>query len=146
MAEIRIEEKKSSGSIWPWIIGLLLLGLIIWGVAEAFEESDETLTEEVMEDDEVVSPVAAGVDNDYAMDESYMSAKNAYMEITNNLEGEMGLDHDFSHEALTELANAASALAVSAGVADDASSNSKAQRVKQLADEITRDPMAGDPR
>ena len=149
MAEIRIEEKKSSGSIWPWIIGLLLLGLIIWGIAEAFEESDETLTEEVMENDEGVAPVAQGVDennnyNDYEVGGDYTSAKEAFMTTTANMEGEMGLDHDFSHEALTELANAASALAVQAGVADASSSDGKAQRAKQLADEITRDPMAGD--
>ena len=149
MAEIRIEEKKSTGSIWPWIIGLLLLGLIIWGVAEAFEESDETLTEEVMENDEGVAPVAQGVDennnyNDYEVDTDYTGAKEAFMTTTANMEGEMGLDHDFSHEALTELANAASALAVNAGVEDGASSDGKVQRVKRLADEITRDPMAAD--
>ncbi|WP_420460657.1 hypothetical protein [Neolewinella sp.] len=149
MAEIRIEEKKTTGSIWPWIIGLLLLGLIIWGVSEAFDESDEVVTEEVMENDEGVAPVAQGVDennnyNDYEVNSDYASAKEAYLATTANMEGEMGLDHDFSHQALTELANAASALAVSAGVDDAANTDGKAQRVKRLAEEITRDPMAGD--
>ncbi len=149
MAEIRIEEKKTTGSIWPWIIGLLLLGLIIWGVSEAFDESDEVVTEEVMENDEGVAPVAQGVDennnyNDYEVNTDYASAKEAYLATTANMEGEMGLDHEFTHKALTELADAASALAVSAGVDESADTGEKAQRVKQLAEEITRDPMASD--
>ncbi|CAH1000036.1 hypothetical protein LEM8419_01227 [Neolewinella maritima] len=143
MAQIRIEEKKASGgSIWPWIIGLLLLGLIIWGVAEAFEESDEVLTEEVIEEDDTVAPVAAEVDEaDYA---EFMTAKEAFMATTANMEGEMGLDHEFSHQAITQLANAAAALAIAEGVADEANVDSKVSRAKKLADEITRDPMAGD--
>ena len=38
MAEIHIEKKPS---IWPWIIGLLVLGLLIWGVAEMMGGDDE---------------------------------------------------------------------------------------------------------
>jgi hypothetical protein len=31
MAEIKVEKKRSSAL--PWIIGLLLLGLLLWGVS-----------------------------------------------------------------------------------------------------------------
>ena len=152
MAQIRIEEKKTAtgGSIWPWIIGLLLLGLIIWGVSEAFDNDDEVMTEEVIENDEGVAPVATGVDennnyNDYEVNgQDYTGAKAAFMATTANMNGEMGLDHEFSHKALTELANATAALAASKGLEDEASVEGKATRVKRLAEEITRDPQATD--
>lgn len=139
MAQIRLEEKKS-GSILPWIIGLLLLALIIWGVAEAFDddEIEETYTEEVVDNDDVaaVAPVANNVD--------YMTPIATYMATTENMEGDMGLDHEFSHKALTELVNATVAVAQAKGVNTAATSQAKIDQVKQLADEITRDPMAGD--
>ena len=31
MAEIRVEKKRTN--IWPWIIGLILVALLIWGIA-----------------------------------------------------------------------------------------------------------------
>lgn len=34
MAEINI-EKKHRGAIWPWIVGLIVLLLIIWAIAES---------------------------------------------------------------------------------------------------------------
>ena len=37
MAEINI-ERKEGGSILPWILGLLLLALLIWGVYEMFDD------------------------------------------------------------------------------------------------------------
>ena len=33
MAEIRVERKEQR-NILPWVLGLLLLALVIWGVAE----------------------------------------------------------------------------------------------------------------
>lgn len=39
MAEINIEKKKN---IWPWIIGLLLLLLLLWGLAEMMDNDDQT--------------------------------------------------------------------------------------------------------
>lgn len=143
MAQIRIEEKTTGGgSIWPWIIGLLLLGLIIWGVAEAFEEADEEVyTEEVIEDDEVVAPVATDVD-DYE-DADYARDREAYLLSTEDLEGEMGLGHEFSHRVLTELAQATTSLAQDKGL-NEGAMRDKSDRVMALANDITEDPMAGD--
>ncbi len=145
MSQIRIEEKKGGSSPLPWIIGLLLLGLIVWGVAEAFDEADEAYTEtEVIEDNEAVAPVATGIDenNNYVEfnDESYTN----YMTTTEDMEGDMGLGHEFTDRALTQLANAAAALAAHKGVDDGTNADSKAARVKQMAQEITEDPMATD--
>ncbi|WP_116105350.1 hypothetical protein [Lewinella sp. IMCC34191] len=152
MAQIRIEEKPAGGgaSIWPWIIGLLLLGLVVWGVAEAFDESDEVYTEEVVEDGDEVAPVATGIDenNNYKdydeVGEGNLAAVSAYMSTTANMEGEMGLDHEFSHRALTELADATKAVAEEKGLMSEASVKEKSDRVDRLANEIMEDPMAGD--
>jgi len=37
MAEINIEQKKK---IWPWIIGLIVLLLLIWGAVELLGDDD----------------------------------------------------------------------------------------------------------
>ena len=56
MADIHIERKHTS--IWPWIIGLLVLGLLIWGVAEMMGGEDD----EVAAVDPVAAPaIAPGV-------------------------------------------------------------------------------------
>ena len=142
MANIRIEEKKKSGSILPWIIGLLVLALAVWGITELFDEGDHTeldLVEEgyIDEVDDEVAEVGADIDD------AYLSDFNAYMDYTTDMEGQMGLDHEFSHKAISLLASAASSVAESRNVmANDA--QSKAQRAMQLADDITKDPYATD--
>lgn len=44
MADIRIEEKKGT-PIWPWLLGLLLLALVGWGLYEAFDTDDDMVAE-----------------------------------------------------------------------------------------------------
>jgi len=39
MAEIRVERKKTT-NIWPWIIGLILLALVAWGITSAMHRDD----------------------------------------------------------------------------------------------------------
>jgi hypothetical protein len=43
VAEIRIERKQQS--ILPWILGLALLALLIWGLAQAFDRDPVGETE-----------------------------------------------------------------------------------------------------
>lgn len=40
MADINVERK--SPSIWPWIVGLLVLALLIWAIAEMVQTEPET--------------------------------------------------------------------------------------------------------
>lgn len=43
MAEIRVERKRTN--IWPWIIGLIVLGLLIWALTGLMDnDRDETTT------------------------------------------------------------------------------------------------------
>lgn len=38
MAEIKIERKTADA--WPWILGVLLAGLLLWGLGELFDDDD----------------------------------------------------------------------------------------------------------
>ncbi len=142
MANIRIEEKKGGTAIWPWIVGLLVLGLVIWGITELFDEADEPGIEEVgiVDNDREVAETAV-VNTD---DSAYRNSVAAYMDYTADMQGEMGLDHEFSHRALTLLANASASLAEYKEQDGNSDARTKAAKVRQLADEITRDPTATD--
>lgn len=55
MADINVERKGPS--IWPWVIGLLVLALLIWAIAEMVD-TDEAV-DEVAEVEAVEEPPAA---------------------------------------------------------------------------------------
>ena len=146
MANIRI-EKKSSPSILPWIIGLLVLGLLVWGVAEMFEEADEVA---IYEDADYVEEPVVGVANNpldvddtevVVTDNAYRNAIAAFVDYTADMEGKMGLDHEFSHRALSLLA-AATAQTANAYDVENVNAEGKANQVIRLADDITVDPYA----
>lgn len=140
MANIRIEEKKNS--LLPIILGLLLVGLLAWA-AFAFlddEDNDDTLVDR----EEVEAPLAemateiTGQEDGTYTDADYNNAVGTFTDYTNDMQGEMGLDHEFTHNALTYLAEASEAIATANGV--DITDNT--ERAKQLADEIQVDPYA----
>src|SRR5690606_13539298 len=66
MADVRVERKEPSErrgpSIWPWIIGLLVLALLVWAIAEMVD-TDETQVAEVeeVEPGQPVPPTAVPV-------------------------------------------------------------------------------------
>ena len=44
MAEIRVERKRTS--LLPWILGIILLALVIWGIAESMNnDRDDNATD-----------------------------------------------------------------------------------------------------
>lgn len=55
MADINVERKGPS--VWPWIIGLLVLALLIWAIAEMVD-TDETQVAEVEEVEPAGAPAA----------------------------------------------------------------------------------------
>ena len=154
MADIRIEKKESSGSIWPWILGLLVAALAVWGIAEAFDEGEEALAEEGYEEMDVVADRGAFVDesevyslvdlDDDAIGADFDRYAADYEAYTANMTGEMGLDHTFSHNALTKLANATAALATAYGMQGDMNVSAKKKSIIEAADYITKDPYDTD--
>lgn len=60
MADIRV-EKRDNPSLWPWIIGILVLALVIWGVAEVLDSDAPEYTEvETIEQPAAVPAPAIG--------------------------------------------------------------------------------------
>ena len=43
MAEIRVERKRTS--LLPWILGILLLALVIWAVAESMDNDADDVND-----------------------------------------------------------------------------------------------------
>lgn len=126
MAEIKIEKKKP---IWPWILLIIALLAIAWYF---FFRND---TDEQAESVETVETANNSALIDVHENNSMVAA---YVTFINSDTNKMTLDHAYTSEALTKLTNAIDAMATEAGYdvkADIA-------RAKQLADEITKDPMS----
>ncbi len=47
MADINVERKR--GSVWIWVVGLLVTALLIWAFAELFDGQDEGVEETAVE-------------------------------------------------------------------------------------------------
>ena len=54
MAEIKVEQKGPS--IWPWIVGLIVLALLIWALMEMFGRDDTDTVTGPMTDTVVTEP------------------------------------------------------------------------------------------
>lgn len=154
MADIRIEKKETSGSILPWLLGLAVAALAVWGILEAFDEGEELLVENEVEEVAVADRGAEIVENqpstytlvdfeDEALGDEFVDLASDYEAFTVDMDGEMGLDHDFSSGALTKLANTTAALAQAHGLGAEADVADNKALIKSNADAIMRDPYAG---
>lgn len=45
MAEIGVERRRRPG-MWPWIAGLIVLGLLIWGLTSLLDGDEGVVVEE----------------------------------------------------------------------------------------------------
>lgn len=123
MTEIKIEKKKS---IFPWI--LLALGIIaaIWFL--------------FFRNQEVVEPMETETTRENTQVSESNGAVNAYLMFIEDTEADMGLDHEYTNDALMKLTNAVEAKASETNF--DVSDN--IMKAKQIAEEITKDPMSKD--
>ena len=118
MAEIKIEKKKP---VWPWILlALIVLGLI-WYI---FMRDDDNR----IEDEPVVTEQVAEEYDDY----SAIALYSAYIADTDK----MGVDHEYSNEALNYLIDAVEEKADVLDVDVKADIN----EARKNASEITEDP------
>ncbi len=140
MAEIKIEKKSP---IWPWI--LLLLGIIAAAYLLFFYE-DHSETNNVVENEvEMVQDETETNDNQdaYAVDTGLnQEADKSISEYRDYLatHAEMGINHEYSHNALDHLIRATDAVAASFNVDIEAD----LAMAKEQAGSITDDPYEVD--
>lgn len=108
MAEINIEKKNNKKSIWPWIVGLLLLVGIIWVIAEVADSPDE----EVAEQETIVAPVEDQDETNVISDNADMSTNMAgsddFVSFVDDesVKEKMGMDHETTSQGLMKLSTA----------------------------------------
>lgn len=128
MAEIRIEKKTP---IWPWIIGILVVGAILYFFVFADDTTDnradtKTQTEKVKENTMEGSSMQIASANEIDSYNEYVS-KN-----------EMSEDHEYTSRALSKLIAATSATAMALNIDVDAD----LKKATDKANEITKDATA----
>jgi len=136
MTEIKIKKKSP---IWPWIVGVLILGAIIYFLIFANDSNDDvddiddattTNTEQIMENDEMEENNSM---NDMK-DLRDVSEINAYTTYVSN--PDMELDHEFTSTAISKL------IAATRETADelDVDIDAHLSAANTLSNEITSDP------
>ncbi len=143
MAEIKIEKKKP---IWPWIILVLVILALLYFLVFADDDDDNDDMEEV-ETEQVEEGTAWEDDTDTAnWDDSESNWENdslstgsvsGYLSYVSD-KSKMGVDHEYTNNALIELMNAVQAKAGEMNY--DISADM--QQVRQSAQAITKDPTA----
>ena len=130
MAEIKIEKKKP---IWPWIILVLVILAILYFLVFANDDDDdiEDVNTEQIEEETVWEEEA-----DTSWEEE-TGAVAGYLSYVAD-ESRMGIDHEYTNNALIELMNAVQAKA------DDMNYDISAdmEKVRQQALKIQQDPTA----
>ncbi len=132
MAEIKIEKKKP---IWPWILALLVIALIIYFLF--FRDTTVIMNESMTNNDTIVDRTEM-VDDNYVDDN--LSDVAAFVALVKNDDGNMTLDHEYSHNSLTKLIDATEE--ISEKVSFDAKMD--LDNARKYADEIIKDPQATD--
>jgi len=129
MAEIKIEKKSP---IWPWILLVVAVIVVLFLVLSNNGNSEEA---EDIQDDEIEQGFGGSTDVRPAAINN--SAVFAFVSFMNEDPDSMGLDHEFTNEALLKLTNATSALANEV----DYDIQKDLDKVKTHGDKITKDPF-----
>ncbi|MDT0691613.1 hypothetical protein RM549_17610 [Salegentibacter sp. F188] len=134
MAEIKVEKKKP---IWPWIIAALVILAILYFLF--MDGNDDEVTDDYNEEQVV--------DTTYNETNTLEDNRDMPADTTGGVAGylshigdksRMGIDHEYTNNALIYLMNAVQAKANDLNVNIDADM----QQIRQEAEAITRDPMA----
>lgn len=140
MAEIKVERKNNQQPIWPWIVGVLLLLLVVWGLVEFFEADEEPQVATVTEvtDDEQVGTTER---QDVAYRGEASGQVNEFIRFVEEDEAspEMGKDHEYTAQGIQRLSAALTALADETAP-DDVDISQKKERMQQSAQRLQQDP------
>lgn len=116
MADINVERKGPS--VWPWILGLIVLALLIWLLTELFSDDADTaavVTEPVATEPLATTPpadpaagAAAGMENLPTEVQSYLTACT---QQGGTPAGDMAAEHQFTVSCFQQLHAAMNAVA-----------------------------------
>lgn len=128
MTEIKIEEKAPK---WPWILLIIaiiaiLVYIFAFGDDETTDDREEDRIEQTTEDSAERRQGAAN-----------NSAVTAYVNFIQEDPHGMGLDHDFTNEALMKLTNATHAMADQIGY----DVRKDIEKAKSLGNKVASDPF-----
>ncbi len=127
MAEIKIEQKKT---IWPWLLlGLVIVALLVYFLV--FNDNGKN-TKGVTEADDITNTNESDL---FGVKEDNGTVA-AYVNFVENNKEKMGLDHEYTNEALLKLIDATNAMANEVGYEVQAD----IEKAKEYANMITNDP------
>jgi L-rhamnose isomerase len=126
MAEIKIEKKKP---IWPWVLGIIALVILLTYLFIDDREKNEIGAQE--------TETAMQVTPNESVDDGTNGDVEGYVRFIETDTVRMGLDHNFTNEALRRLTAATKAVAAKI----DYDVQSDLSEVKQYADKVATDPF-----
>ncbi len=125
MAEIKIEKKMP---VWPWVLVILaVIGILIY----VFALNDDVDTTEEITEETTEQPA------DTRQEALNNSTVTAFVSFIKEDPDQMGLDHEFTNEALLKLTNATQAMADETGY----DIRTQMEVVKTNAEKISTDPF-----
>lgn len=146
MADINVERKGPS--IWPWIIGLIVLALLIWALAEMLG-GDRADTAAVVDDTvprttevaptTTTDPAAAGTAAGAAAMPAAVQEFERWVDRRDS-QADMGLQHQYTTNGLRQLADALESLAQRHG--DRPAVQQSIQNMRQQADRLQQSDAA----
>ena len=137
MAEIKIEKKKKP--VWPWILLLLAIAalvILIWPDSEDTDEVETNETEMVDTEREETMQNAEGGD-----EQNLMTSVDEYSRFLGEKGDSMGLEHKYTHQGITLMAEALKAMAQE--MPAEIEVQQEVQKLKEQADKIKEDTYAG---
>jgi hypothetical protein len=143
MAEIKIEKKKP---IWPWIlVGLIILGIILYFLLagnnddmDDMDDMDDNRTEQVSDTTYTdAQQRGTGTWEESSRDTLNDDSVSAYLAHVGDRE-RMGIDHEYTNNALIHLINAVEAKAAEVNM----DINKDLEEMRENSQEITQNPQA----
>lgn len=129
MAEIKIEKKKP---IWPWIlVALVIAGLIVYFLA--FNDDNQRN----MERTNIPAYTSTPEQPDLSRQNENNSRVITYVDFIEDSDANMGLDHEYTNEALKKLTEATEAMANEVNYEVEAD----IEQVNEYAQMIATDPF-----
>jgi hypothetical protein len=104
MADINVQQK--GGSIWPWVLGLILLAGLVWVLIEVLGGDDDPMAVDDMT--QVTAPVGAEMQMDDPVQEPGLTAMDEYLEVCSapQTTADMSLSHQYTANCVRLLAGA----------------------------------------